>query len=154
MELKEEDSGGDPQQMNKQEDRYYKLLGDRVNFVPHAVLVVLSFIIFGFVPLVIYGIFTLENYSSEVKVAAAAATSLVCIILLAVAKVYTKGPPKSYVKTVLYYVILALGTAGVSYVVGGLIKDVLERISRKESGFVIAVPFLDTMKMKPAWTSY
>lgn len=151
MELKNDDSGGDSQQLNQQKDRYQKVLGRRANFALHAVVVVLSFLMFGSIPIVIYGILTHENYSSNVKVAAVAATSIVCIILLAVAKVYTKEPPKSYIKTVLYYVTMAIGTAGVSYVVGDLIKDLLEKLSHREAGFVIAMPTTDK---KPAWTPY
>lgn len=90
--------------MNKQEDRYHNLLGRRANFVPHAIVAVTSFLVFGSVPLAIYGILIAQNYSSEVKVAVVAATSLACIILLATSKVYTQRPPKSHIKTVLHYV--------------------------------------------------
>lgn len=91
--------------MNVQ-DRYQELLGRRANFLLHAVVAVLSFLIFGSVPLVVYGLLIRVHYYEEVKNAAVAATSVVCIILLAIGKVYTSRPPKTYVKTVLQYVYL------------------------------------------------
>ncbi|XP_054796398.1 membrane protein of ER body-like protein [Prosopis cineraria] len=152
-ELKE-DSQGDTQQTNGQEDKYQRLLGHRENFVLHAVVVVLSFLIFGSVPVVIYGILIGENYSSEVKVALVVAASLLCVILLGIAKVYTKRPPKSYAKTVSYYVTLAVATSGVSYVAGRLMKDLIEKLSELESGFAILMPISDTAEREPPWTSY
>lgn len=67
-------------QANKQEDGYQRLLGRRENVVLHADLAVLSFLIFGAVPVVICGILVGENYSSEVKVTdVVAAYALFCL---------------------------------------------------------------------------
>ncbi|XP_028778899.1 membrane protein of ER body-like protein [Neltuma alba] len=154
MELKEDDSGGDTEETNKQEDRYQRLLGRRENFVLHAVVTVLSFVVAGAVPVVIYGILIGENYSSEVKVAEVVAASMVCIILLAIGKVYTKRPPKSYAKTLSYYVTLAVATSVVFYVVGQLIKDLIEKLSELESGFAVHMPILGSAEREPPWTSY
>ncbi|TKY73979.1 Membrane protein of ER body protein [Spatholobus suberectus] len=140
--------------MNTQEDRYQELLGRRANFLLHAIVAVLSFLIFGSVPLVIYGLLISKNYYAEVKIAAVAATSVVCIILLAIGKVYTTRPPKSYVKTVLHYVSLALATSGISYIAGDLVKDLLDKISGSESGYVLTMPLSGTTRMKTAWMSY
>ncbi|KAK7301030.1 hypothetical protein RJT34_11885 [Clitoria ternatea] len=152
IDLKSDHSGGNQQQMNLQ-DRYQELLGRRANFLLHIVVAVISFLIFGSVPLAVYGILINKNYYAEVKLAAVATTSVVCIILLAIGKVYTSRPPKSYIKTVLYFVTLALAASGVSYIVGNLIKDLLEKLNHSESGFVITMPISDT-SMQPAWTSY
>lgn len=155
LELKNGKSGEDLlQQMNMQEDRYQELLGRRANFVLHAIVAVLSFLIFGSVPIVIYGIFTNKKYQLEVMLAAVAATSLVCIILLVIGKVYTQRPPKSYTRTVFYYVTMALAASGVCYIAGGLVKDLLEKFSNSESGFVLTMPFSGTGTMDPAWRSY
>ncbi|KAK7385462.1 hypothetical protein VNO78_31183 [Psophocarpus tetragonolobus] len=150
--LKNDHFGEDQTQMNVQ-DRYQELLGRRTNFLLHAVVAVLSFLIFGAVPLVIYGILINKNYYNEVKLATVAATSVVCIILLAIGKVYTSRPPKSYIKTVLYYVTLAISAAGVSYIAGNLIKDLLEKLNHPESGFAITMPISDT-STESAWMSY
>lgn len=134
------------------QDRYQEFLGRRENFLLHAVVVVLSFLIFGAVPLVVYGLLINKNYYTEVKLGVVAATSVVCIILLAIGKVYTGRPPKAYMKTVLYYVTLALATSGVTYIAGDLIKDLLEKLNQPESGFAITMPISDT-KTGSTWMS-
>jgi VIT1/CCC1 family predicted Fe2+/Mn2+ transporter len=151
-ELKDNHSRGQQQQTNVQ-DRYQELLGSRSNFVFHAVIAVLSFLIFGSVPLVIYGVLINKNYYDEVKLSIVAATSIACIILLTIGKVYTARPPKSYIKTVLYYVIMAVAASGISYIAGKLIKDLLDKFSHSESGFAITMPISDT-SMETAWMSY
>lgn len=154
IDLKNNHSGGDSQQINVQH-QYEELLGRREHFLLHAVVAVLSFLIFGSVPLVIYGLLIYKNYDAEVTIAAVAATSVACIILLAMGKVYNTRPPKSYVKTVLNYVTLALATSGMSYIAGNLVKDLLEKISGSESGYVLTMmPLSDTTRREPSWTSY
>lgn len=152
IDLKNGHSGGDQTQMNAQ-DRYQEVLGHRANFLLHSVVAVLSFLIFGAVPLVIYGLMINKNYYSEVKLATVAATSIVCIILLAIGKVYTSKPPKSYIKTVSYYVTLAISASGISYIAGNIIKDLLEKLNQPESGFAITMPISGT-SMESAWMSY
>ncbi|XP_027332662.1 membrane protein of ER body-like protein [Abrus precatorius] len=149
IDLKNDHSEGDQMQMIVQ-NRYQELLGRRANFLLHAVVAVLSFLIFGSVPLVIYGLLINKNYYAEVKLAVVAATSVVCIILLAIGKVYTTRPPKSYIKTVSYFVTLALAASGVSYIGGNLIKDLLEKLNHSESGLTITMPISDAR----AWMSY
>ncbi|AES98434.2 hypothetical protein MtrunA17_Chr5g0428711 [Medicago truncatula] len=150
-ELKDSHSRGQQLQTNVQ-DRYQELLGNRSNFVFHAVIAVFSFLIFGSVPLIIYGILINKNYYDEVKLAIVAATSVACIILLTVGKVYTRRPPKSYIKTVLYYVTMALAASGLSYIAGKLFKDLLEKFNHSESGFAINMPISDT-SMETTWMS-
>ncbi|KAF7816586.1 membrane protein of ER body-like protein isoform X2 [Senna tora] len=147
------DKSGDQQQTNAQ-DRYQELLGRRANFLLHAVVAVLSFLIFGSVPIVIYGILINTNYQPEVKLSAVVASSLICIILLAIGKVYTKTPPKSYFKTVLYYLTMALAASGVSFIAGALFKDLLEKFNHSDSGFVITMPSSGSGTTDPAWGSY
>ncbi|KAK7372885.1 hypothetical protein VNO80_06275 [Phaseolus coccineus] len=149
VDLKNDHSGEDETQRVVQ-DRYKEFLGRRENFLLHAVVAVLSFLIFGAVPLVVYGLLINKNYYTELKLGVVAATSVVCIILLAIGKVYTSRPPKAYIKTVLYYVALALSTSGVTYVAGNLIKDLLEKLNQPESGFAITMPISDT-RMGSTW---
>ncbi|KAL2339513.1 hypothetical protein Fmac_007453 [Flemingia macrophylla] len=149
IDLKNDHFGGDSLRMNVQ-DRYQELLGHRENFLLHTVVAVLSFLIFGSVPVVVYGLLITKNYYSEVKITAVAAASVVCIIMLASGKVYTNRPPKSHVKTVLHYVTLALATSGISYIAGDLVKNLLEKISGSESGYVLNMPLSGTTRMKPA----
>ncbi|XP_017428027.1 membrane protein of ER body-like protein isoform X6 [Vigna angularis] len=143
VDLKNDHSGEDQTQTVVQ-DRYQEYLGRRENFLLHAVVAVLSFLIFGAVPLVVYGLLINKNYNTELKLAVVAATSVVCIILLAIGKVYTSRPPKAYMKTVLYYVAMALSTSGVTYIAGDLIKDLLEKLNHPQSGFDITMPVSGT----------
>ncbi|KAK7350791.1 hypothetical protein VNO77_09747 [Canavalia gladiata] len=139
---------------NEQEDQYQELLGRKENFLLHAVVAVLSFLIFGSVPLVVYGLLISKQYYAEVKIAVVAVASIVCIILLAIGKVYTSRTSKSYIKTVLKYVTMALAASGLSYIAGNLFKELLDKFSRSESSYVLVMPLSSTRKMKPAWMSY
>jgi len=149
IDLKNGHSGG-----NTQQDRYEEVLGRRENFTLHAFLAVLSFLVFGSVPIGVYSLLISKHHYDEGTMAGVTATSVVCIILLAMGKAYSSRPPKSYVKTVLYYVSLALATSGISYIAGDLVKDLLHKISGSESGYVLAMPLSDTTTMEPAWMSY
>ncbi|KAK9944771.1 hypothetical protein M0R45_010321 [Rubus argutus] len=51
-----------------------------------------------------------DRSKKDLKLAAVAASSLICIILLAIGKAYIQNPPK-YIKTVLYYVVIGVGAA-------------------------------------------
>ncbi|XP_019417205.1 PREDICTED: membrane protein of ER body-like protein isoform X2 [Lupinus angustifolius] len=156
IELRNDHSGGDLHQTNfMQEDRYQAQLGRRANFLLHVVVAILSFLIFGAVPIIVYGLLIHKNYSAELKLAIMAVTSITCIILLATGKVYTKGPPKSYTTTLLQYVTLALAASGVSYIAGGLIHNLLENFNGPESGFALTIPTTGTRStVKPAWVPY
>ncbi|QCE00824.1 hypothetical protein DEO72_LG7g2115 [Vigna unguiculata] len=152
VDLKNGHSGGDQTQTVVQ-DRYREFLGRRENFLLHAVVAVLSFLIFGAVPLVVYGLLINKSYDTELKLAMVAAISVVCIILLAIGKVYTSRPPKAYMKTVLYYVAMALSTSGVTYIAGNLIKDLLEKHNHPESGFAITMMPISGTNTGSTWMS-
>ena len=151
--MRNETSGGASNQMNLQEDRYQELLGRRANFRLHAIIAVLSFVISGLVPPLIYGVLFRKNDNREFKLVVVVATSLVCIIFLAVGKAYTQKPPKSYIRTVVYYVSIALMASGVSYIAGYLIKELLEKFGWFESSSVIIMPFSENRLTKQAWAS-
>ncbi|KAK9291622.1 hypothetical protein L1049_019571 [Liquidambar formosana] len=153
-ELKNDHSGRASNQSNQQVDRYQELLGWRENFILHATVAVLSFLLFGLVPPVIYAFSFRRSDSREFKLAAVMAASLLCIILLALGKGHIQRPPKSYIKNVLYYVSIGLMAAGVSYIVGSLIKELLEKFGWFESGSDVAMPFPESGPVKPAWASY
>nr|XP_025666877.1 membrane protein of ER body-like protein isoform X3 [Arachis hypogaea] len=149
-ELKDDHSGSGTNQMEIN-DQYQELLGRRSNFLLHVVVAVLSFLIFGSVPIIVYGVLINKNYYTEVKLAAVVTASLLCVTLLAIGKVYTKPQPKAYIKTASYYVTMALVASGVSYIVGNLVQDLLEKLTHSDSGFAIAISNSGT---KTAWMSY
>lgn len=115
-------------------------------------MAVSSFLIFGILPPVIYGFSFRKSNDRDLKLVAVAAGSLVCIILLAVGKAYVRRPPKSYFKTVMYFVIMGIMASGASYIAGGLIMKLLEKLGLFEPSQ--GVPVLKPGSANPAWASY
>lgn len=150
-ELKNDKKTEASDQLDERVDRYHELLGHRRNFLLHAVFAILSFLTFGLIPPVTYGFSFRKSDDRNLKLVTVAAASLLAIILLASGKAYVKRAPKSYVKTVLYYVIMGLMVSGISYEVGNLIIMFLEKLGIFQSSLVVTLP--GTGLMKPAWAS-
>ncbi|XP_071934068.1 membrane protein of ER body-like protein isoform X5 [Coffea arabica] len=141
------------EQVTEQMDRYKELLGSRENFLLHTIVVTLSFVVFGLIPPIVYGFSFLKSGNRELKLLAAAAASLLCILVLATGKEYVRRPPKSYVKTIAYYILLGFMASGISYAVGQLIKSLLEKLHFQSNSPV----FQGLSKMMPTaaeWASY
>ncbi|KAI8031079.1 Membrane protein of ER body-like protein [Camellia lanceoleosa] len=160
-ELKNENSGvtsnqateGESDQVTQQqEDRYQELLGRRENFWLHAPVTLLSFLIVGSLPPVIYAFTFPKSNNSDFKLIAVAVASLLCIILLAIGKAYIQRPPKAYIKTVVYYVIMGFMASGVSYAAADLIKMLLEKLGWFDSDLLLTLP--ETTTKQPGWGSY
>ncbi|XP_059667358.1 membrane protein of ER body-like protein isoform X2 [Cornus florida] len=151
--MKNDSSESASNQATNQVNRYQELLGRRENFFLHATVAVLSFLVFGILPPVVFGFSFRESDNSDYKLLAVAAASLLCIIILAIGKAYIQRPAKSYIKTVLYYVIMGFMASGVSYVVGTLIKELLEKLGLFQSSLDVAIPLLEKAPMEPAWRS-
>nr|XP_027114511.1 membrane protein of ER body-like protein isoform X2 [Coffea arabica] len=119
---------GDSSETN--ESRYEEQLGRKEHFFLHAMLAVLSYLVFGLIPPVIYGFTFRESDDRDYKILAVAAASLLCIVILAIAKAYTRGEHKfmAYFKTILYYVTSAVMVSGIAYAVGNLVNKLLERL--------------------------
>ncbi|XP_050365526.1 membrane protein of ER body 2-like [Argentina anserina] len=113
--------------VDQAEGKYQEVLGNKENFFLHAPAAILSFLIFGLLPPLIYSFSFLESDNRNLKIAVVAASSLLCIILLAIGKAYIQTPPKKYTKTVLHYVVVGVGAAGVSYLAGYLIGKLVEK---------------------------
>ncbi|XP_052302101.1 uncharacterized protein LOC18096607 isoform X3 [Populus trichocarpa] len=134
-------------QVNEQEDRYQETLGRRDNFSLHATLSILSFLIFGLLPPVMYGFSFRKSDDRDLKLAAVDGASLFYIILLAIGKAHIqRKQPKPYISTVLYFFCIGLMASGASYVVGDLISKLLQKIS----GFESNLPFPELK----TWASY
>ncbi|XP_019199693.1 PREDICTED: membrane protein of ER body 2-like isoform X2 [Ipomoea nil] len=136
-------------------DRYGKLLGHRENFVIHAIAIVLSYAVFGLVPPTVYGFSFRKSDDMELKLIAAAAASLLCTIVLATGKVYAQRPPKSYLKTITFYVVLGFVVSGVSFAAGQLINRLLLKLGLFQSSSEVNLfqPGV-TPAHKAAWASY
>ncbi|KAG8387274.1 hypothetical protein BUALT_Bualt02G0004400 [Buddleja alternifolia] len=111
-------------------NKYQELLGRRGHFLLHSTFAILSFIIFGLVPPVVYAFTFRESDNKDYKILAAAIASFTCILILAIAKAYVKMEQKfaEYFKTIMYYMAMAVSVSGVGYAAGDLFKMVMERI--------------------------
>lgn len=107
----------------------------------------LSYFVFGLVPPVIYAFTFRKSDDRDYKLIAVAAASLLCVIILAAAKAYTRGANKfsKYFKTILSYVIAAGMASGVAYAAGHLIKRLMDDL-----GWFDSKP----ISQNPAWASY
>jgi VIT1/CCC1 family predicted Fe2+/Mn2+ transporter len=111
----------------EEEGRYKRLLGRRENFTLHATVAILSFIITGILPPVVYYFSFSEKHNKDYKVASVFGASLFCIVLLAIAKAHVRYPRGSYLKSILYYGSIAVSVSGISYVVGNFLEQLLEK---------------------------
>ncbi|KAL8127651.1 membrane protein of ER body-like protein [Apium graveolens] len=152
LDLKNDQKTEASDQSDKQIDKYHELLGQRRNFLLHAVLAILSYLIFGLLPPVVYGFSFQKSDNRDLKLLAAATVSLLGIIILAAGKAYVQRAPRSYVKTVAYYVVTALMTSGASYAAGDLINMFLEKFGVFQSSSVVTLP--ETLGTEPGWTSF
>ncbi|KAL7180743.1 hypothetical protein ACSBR1_039745 [Camellia fascicularis] len=130
-------------QVTERLDKYQELLGRRENFLLHATVAILSFLIFGLPPPVIYGFSFRESNNRDFKLIAVAVASLLCVTVLATGKAYIQRPLKAYIKTVMYYVIIGFMASCVSYAVGDLINELLEKHGFNSGDLALTLPILD-----------
>ncbi|KAI3773718.1 hypothetical protein L1987_48248 [Smallanthus sonchifolius] len=128
----------------KTEDRYQQLLGQRADFPLHMAVSLISYLVFGFLPPIVYGFSFHESNGKDLKLLTVAAASIVCIMILAAGKAYVQSPQKSYFKTIGYYVMFGFMVSGVSYLFGGLIIKLLENMDIFHEGSV------ENLSLKPA----
>lgn len=152
-ELKVNQSRVTSSETDEQVDRYEEVLGKKDNFILHASVAILSFLIFGLVPPLVYCFSFRQSNDMDLKLAVVAASSLLCIILLATSKAYTQRPQK-YIKTLVYYVIMGVGVAGVSYIAGDLIEKLVEKLGWFSSTVAGTLPLPQMSLVKPAWKSW
>ncbi|KAM0920521.1 hypothetical protein ACQ4PT_007473 [Festuca glaucescens] len=104
---------------------YWLNLGRRSKAQLHMVMALLSYIVFGLLPPVLYGLSFRKSNDRENKMMAVAAASLACIALLALGKAHVKSRPRTYFKTLMYYLTIAVSCSGLSYFAGVLITRIL-----------------------------
>ncbi|XP_048542335.1 membrane protein of ER body-like protein isoform X1 [Triticum urartu] len=118
--------------------QYWLQLGRRSKARLHMVLALLSYIVFGLLPPVVYGLSFRESNDRENKMMAVAGASLACIALLALGKAHVQTAPRAYFKTLMYYLTIAVSSSGLSYVAGVLITRLLEHFGIIEQGGLAA----------------
>lgn len=133
-------------------DQYKEVLGERKNFILHAFIAILSFIIFGLIPPVVYGFTFRENDEKDFKLAAVAGASVICITLLSILKAYIKRPNSylTYFQTVFFYV----STGGVATVLSYLAGDMMKKIIEKLGWFEPASSLVFSLKNQHGFGSY
>lgn len=72
----------------------------------------------------------------------------------ATGKAYIQRPLKAYIKTVMYYLIIGFMASCVSYAVGDLIKELLEKHGFNSGDLALTLPILEATSKQPAWESY
>ncbi|XP_010250799.1 PREDICTED: uncharacterized protein LOC104592934 isoform X2 [Nelumbo nucifera] len=152
-ELKNDQNGGQTTTADDNVDRYQRVLGQRENFLLHIIVVMLSYLVFGSLPPVIYGFSFYKSNNKEYKLITVGVASLLCIFLLSIGKAHVQKPPRSYSKTIMYYVGIALTASGLSYVVGVLIKKLFAEVGWFDQSVTTSLHplpvFLDTRVMIP-----
>lgn len=141
-------------QITEQRDRYKELLGRRQNFVLHAIVAIISYLIFGLVPPVVYGFSFRKSDDKQLKLVVVGAASLVCILVLAIGRAYIQRPPKPYLKTVINFVILGFMVSGVSYAAGELVERLLEKLGLFKASTVSNLVVPDMRSTGSGWASY
>ncbi|XP_062154382.1 membrane protein of ER body 1-like isoform X3 [Alnus glutinosa] len=154
-ELKNDQSRVVSNQEGEQADRYEEILGQKTNFIIHASVAVLSFLVFGLVPPLVYGFSFYESDNEYLKLAAVAAASLSCITVLAIAKAAIHNPPVSkYITTVLHYLAIGVGASGISYLAGYLLGKLIEKLGWFQSTAAVSLPLPEMSSVKHTWGSY
>jgi hypothetical protein len=122
------------------------------------VIAVISYILLGLLPPVIYGLSFRKSDNRENKMMVAATASLACVALLAIGKAHAKRP-RTYFRTILYYLSIGLSSSGLSYAAGMLITRLLAHFGLIDGGAApSAAPappgLLLPDTMGNAWASY
>ena len=138
-------------------NKYQEKLGKKENFLLHATFAVLSFLVFGLIPPATYGYAFEKMNEKNLTLGAVAIAALLCIIILGSCKAYIKKSDKfsMYIKTIMYYVCIALMGSGVAYGVGDQINKLIENYSRVEKtpAFPLSLPGVYSRNPVP-WASY
>ncbi|XP_042472321.1 membrane protein of ER body-like protein [Zingiber officinale] len=115
------------EQTDERVGRYWEVLGQRAKFRLHFVVAIISYIIVGLLPPVIYGFSFWKSDNREYKLLSVSGASLLCIALLAIGKAHVK-PEKPYLKTLFYYLSLGVSASGISYVAGVMVNTLIEKL--------------------------
>ncbi|XP_076921768.1 membrane protein of ER body-like protein [Bidens hawaiensis] len=138
-------------------NKYKDLLGSVEHFPLHAFFAILSFLVFGVIPPVVYGYSFHETNDTDFTMVIVAGVSFVCVGLLAIfkARIERCTTFSGYVKTITYYLSTAVATSGVSYAVGNLAKRLIEELGLFETSSNVATGILpEVVSMNPALAYY
>ncbi|VVA95571.1 unnamed protein product [Arabis nemorensis] len=107
------------------EDPYQILLGNRINVKLHCFVVVASFIFFGVIPPLFYGLSFKRSNKKHYKAVVVFVVSLLCVIFLSFAKAYAFD--MDILKTMFEYTGIAIGASTLSFVTSKIVSGMLEK---------------------------
>ncbi|KAI3682591.1 hypothetical protein L1987_82671 [Smallanthus sonchifolius] len=148
------------QETSNQESRnkYKELLGSVEHFPMHVFFAILSFLVFGIIPPVAYGYSFHETNDKDFTMVIVAVASFVCVGLLAIFKAYIDRCAgfSGYVKTITYYLTIAVTVSGVSYVAGNLATRLIEELGLFDTGSNVAnaVRLPEVVSVNPSLAYY
>lgn len=148
-------NSGDVAESSEEVGHYWLELGRRSKYQLHMAIAILSYILFGLLPPVVYGLSFRTSDNRENKMVVVAAASLLCIALLAIGKAHVKRP-RTYITTLLYYLSIGFSCSGLSYVAGVLITKLLAHFGLIDQGGASAPPAPPGLSLPGAtvWASY
>ncbi|KAL8253072.1 hypothetical protein R6Q59_036765 [Mikania micrantha] len=133
---------------NEAANKYKELLGQVDYFPLHVFFAILSFLVFGMVPPVAYGLSFQETNDKDYTIMVVAIASLLCVALLAIFKAYiNKCTVFEYFKTMVYHITAAVSVSGVSYVAGNLLTRLMEEyglFDMSSGGGMSLIPYATT----------
>ncbi|KAH9611312.1 hypothetical protein KSS87_023674 [Heliosperma pusillum] len=135
-------------------EHYEAQLGRPGHYMLHAVVAIISYLVFGLMSPIIYGFSFRKSDNKDYKLATLAATAIACIALLSAAKAYVRNPPKGYIKTVFYYISLGFMVSGLGYVAGDTINMLLKKLGVFDPRAPSDVPVLAAGVMNAGWSYY
>lgn len=105
------------------------MFGDRKNYRLHFSVAILSFIVFGLVPPLVYGFTFCKPEQKTLKIPTVTIVTVLCIALLGVAKAYIerKTSCPEYINIMGKCIVDALGTTVLSTIGGDLIGNYIEK---------------------------
>lgn len=114
--------------VEEEEDRYVEALGRRDRWWFHRLIAISSFVVCGLIPPLVYGFSFRRRVEKkqEYKTLAVYAVSLLCIVLLSVAKAYV-SKKREYAKTLFRYTSMATTASGFSTFMGYFVNQWLEK---------------------------
>ena len=123
-----QESGAD-EQREEEVDTYEQVFGDRQNHRLHLTVAIISFLILGLVPPLLYGFTFRKPEDKFLKIPTVTIVSVLCIGLLGVGKAYIEKPENClvYVHIIGGCIADAIGTSAVTTFGGELIQNYIDQ---------------------------
>ncbi|KAB5569649.1 hypothetical protein DKX38_003442 [Salix brachista] len=106
------------------------------------------------IPPAVYGFTVMETDDKNLKLAAVAVASFLCVTILAIGKACIKKPPKNNFRIVLRCLVTAIMVSVVSIVVGDRAKKLIEKLGWFKPGKAFPLPLAEKSSGRLAWASY